>query len=59
MAVCARDEGELERAQAILSEKGAEIMVIPCDLTDRDQALDMMKQVTTRFGRVSTASFRD
>lgn len=52
LAICARDLEELERARAILAETGAEVMVIPCDLTDRDAVLGMVKQVTTRFGRV-------
>src|SRR5579872_5184049 len=52
LALCARDERELERAQAILSEAGAEVMVVPCDLTERQQVVNMVKQVTTRFGRI-------
>ncbi len=52
LALCARDFEELERARAILAETGAEVTVIPCDLTDRDAVLGMVKQVTTRFGRV-------
>lgn len=52
VAVCARDERELERARAILSETGAEILALPCDLIDRDQALRMVRQVTEQFGRV-------
>ena len=52
LVVCARDERELERAEAILSETGAEVMALRCDLTDRNQVLNMVKQVTTRFGRI-------
>lgn len=52
LAMCARDERELERAQAILSETGAEVMAMPCDLTDRSQVLHMVQQVTARFGRI-------
>lgn len=52
VAICARDERELERARAILSETGAEVMELPCDLTQRDQVLRMVRQITERFGRV-------
>ena len=31
LVVCARDERELERAEAILSETGAEVMALRCD----------------------------
>jgi len=52
VAVCARDERELERARAILSERGAQVLALQCDLTDRSQVLRMVKQVTERFGRI-------
>ena len=39
LVVCARDERELERAETILSETGAEVMALRCDLTDRNQVL--------------------
>jgi NADPH:quinone reductase-like Zn-dependent oxidoreductase len=34
LVVCARDERELKRAEAILSETGAEVMALQCDLTE-------------------------
>src|SRR5579863_969973 len=52
VAVCARDERELERARAILSEAGARVLALQCDLTERDQVLRMVRQVTEQFGRV-------
>src|SRR5688572_30001582 len=37
VAICARDELELERAREELSRRG-EVFAIPCDITDRAQA---------------------
>lgn len=52
LVICARDEQELRRAQTMLAEQGAEVMAIPCDLTDREQVRRMMEQATARFGTI-------
>lgn len=52
LALCARDEQELEQAQDLLSQAGAEVITIRCDLTDRDQVQRMVEQVTSRFGSI-------
>ncbi len=52
LVICARDERELERADAILSETGAEVMALRCDLTDRRQVPGMVQQVMTNFGHI-------
>src|SRR6266550_2451763 len=43
LAVCARHE---------LEQHGAEVMSIPCDISDRVQAENMVNQATERFGRI-------
>jgi NAD(P)-dependent dehydrogenase (short-subunit alcohol dehydrogenase family) len=52
IAVCARDAGELERARADLLERGAEVMAVPCDVTDRAQVKEMTDVLTEHFGRI-------
>src|SRR5690242_4419597 len=52
VAVCARDERELERARAILAETSEDVLALPCDLTDRYQVVRMVRQVTDQFGGV-------
>ncbi|MDQ4078561.1 MAG: SDR family oxidoreductase [Chloroflexota bacterium] len=52
LVICARDEAELERARADLEQEGAEVLAIPCDLSDRHQVARMVEEATRRFGRV-------
>src|ERR671939_516727 len=37
LAICARDAAELERARADLAARGADVLAVPCDLTERAQ----------------------
>lgn len=34
LAICARDTTELERARTELEQRGAEVLALPCDVTD-------------------------
>ena len=52
LAICARDEAELERAREELARAGAEVMAVPCDLRDEGQVGAMVEAVTARFGRI-------
>lgn len=52
LAICARDEPELRRARADLEARGAEVETLVCDVSQRDDAVRMVEQVTRRFGRV-------
>jgi len=52
LAICARDEADLERAAVELRERGAPVLAVPCDVTDRDQVQEMVGAVRTRFGRI-------
>jgi NAD(P)-dependent dehydrogenase (short-subunit alcohol dehydrogenase family) len=50
--LCARNEVELEQARVKLSELGAEVLVIPCDVSDKDQAQDIIERATALCGRI-------
>ncbi len=52
VAICARDNQELERARRDLSARGAEVFAFPCDVTDRAQVAELIEVVTRRFGRI-------
>ena len=52
IVLCARDAAELERARAELAERGAEVLAVPCDLTDRAQVEDMVRAARERFDRI-------
>jgi NAD(P)-dependent dehydrogenase (short-subunit alcohol dehydrogenase family) len=52
VAICARDERELERAREALEARGAEALAMRCDVTDRVQVDEFVEAVTRRFGRV-------
>ena len=52
IAICARDEAELERARADLEGRGAEVLAARCDVADRAQVERLVRQATERFGRV-------
>ena len=49
VAICARDEAELQRAQTDL---GGEVMTIPCDVTNKQSVALMIDRVNSRFGGV-------
>ncbi len=52
LSICARDPQELERARADLVGRGAEVMVFPCDVTDRAQVQEWVRLSEERFGDV-------
>ncbi|HVW87139.1 MAG TPA: SDR family NAD(P)-dependent oxidoreductase [Bryobacteraceae bacterium] len=52
IAICARDESELERAAADLSKRGAEVFTVRCDVTRRSDVEQMVEDVRQRFGRI-------
>src|SRR5437879_6974704 len=51
IAICARDEGELIRAQGELSRDG-EVLAVPCDISYADEVEQMVQIVRERFGRI-------
>ena len=52
LALCARDEEELEHARLDLEKFGVEVMVIRCDVRNRQEVKDMIAAVNTRFGNI-------
>ena len=52
VAICARDEEELERALADLETLDGEAIALECDVTDRVQVDAMVRTVRERFGGV-------
>lgn len=52
LALCARDEAELARAQAELQARGADVFVAPCDVTRRTAVDHFVRRVCERFGQV-------
>ena len=52
IAICARDAGELETARADLAGRGAEVVAVPCDVSDPAQVQDLVRQVTAQLGPV-------
>jgi short-subunit dehydrogenase len=53
LAICARDEAELERARADLVGEGADVLAIPCDVTDQEQVNQMVQAVRDRFSEIN------
>ena len=52
LVICARSQSDLETARRALAEQGAQVLAIPCDLRDREQARRLIEQATAHFGRV-------
>lgn len=52
IALLARDQAELESAEAELKETGAEVMVWPCDIRDQKQVEEALGRVVRNFGRI-------
>src|SRR4028119_807907 len=52
LAICARDAKELERARLELEQRGAKILALLCDVTDRDQVNRAVKQIIAHYGTI-------
>lgn len=52
LSLCARDPAELERARADLAAGGADVMVVPCDVTVRSQVEHWVQETMRRMGSV-------
>ncbi|MBV9958807.1 MAG: SDR family NAD(P)-dependent oxidoreductase [Acidobacteria bacterium] len=52
VAICARDAEELERARADLKARGASVLAVPCDVTQRVQVNELVESVRERFGGI-------
>jgi NAD(P)-dependent dehydrogenase (short-subunit alcohol dehydrogenase family) len=52
VAICARDGAELQRAFEDLTHRGGDIFAVPCDVSDRAQAEQLVQTVEQHFGRL-------
>ena len=52
IVICARDEEELERARASLSDLGIEVLALPCDVADEDGISGLVADVTEHLGAI-------
>jgi NAD(P)-dependent dehydrogenase (short-subunit alcohol dehydrogenase family) len=52
LAICARDQAELEEARADLERSGAEVLAVPCDVADPAQVATMVETVTRHYERI-------
>jgi short-subunit dehydrogenase len=52
VALCARDEDALTRAQDELGSQGVLTFAVPCDVTDRKQVDTLVRAVRARFRRI-------
>src|ERR671920_560328 len=52
LAICGRDPESLERARASLSRSGAEVIAVPCDVTDRDSVQELVEEVERTLGPI-------
>ncbi len=52
LAICARDSEELDRARADLKARGANVLAVPCDVTERAQVDELVQTVEQHLGKV-------
>jgi NAD(P)-dependent dehydrogenase (short-subunit alcohol dehydrogenase family) len=52
IAICARDEQELEQARIDLEEMGAEVFVVQCDITNKQDVNEMVTVINSHFGHI-------
>ncbi|MEW6737115.1 MAG: SDR family oxidoreductase [Acidobacteriota bacterium] len=52
VAICARDETELLRAQDDLVRQGGEVLTVVCDVTSKQDVYRMVAKVLTHFGHI-------
>jgi len=52
LAICARNVEQLERAREDLRQRGADVLAVPCDITEREQVDALVQRVSHHFGRI-------
>jgi NAD(P)-dependent dehydrogenase (short-subunit alcohol dehydrogenase family) len=52
IAICARDEAELERARLDLEKRGADVFAIKCDVTIDAEVRQMIERIHDHFGPI-------
>jgi len=52
VAICGRDADTLARARESLSQTGAAVLAVTCDVTDRNQVAELIRSVQAGFGHI-------
>lgn len=52
LALCARTSGDLQRAREELQADGTQVLTVTCDVGDREQVDNMIRQVTEHYGQI-------
>ena len=52
VAICGRDADTLARARESLSQSGAAVLALTCDVTDRNQVAELIRSVLAGFGHI-------
>jgi len=52
IVICARGESALEQARLALKAEGAQVLAVPCDVTDQAQVADLVQQANRYFGGI-------
>ncbi len=52
VAICARDEAELDRARRALDAQGKQVLSVRCDITREDDVRQMVQQVRQHYGGI-------
>jgi NAD(P)-dependent dehydrogenase (short-subunit alcohol dehydrogenase family) len=52
VAICGRDADTLARAREGLSQMGATVLAVTCDVTDRNQVAELIRSVQAGFGHI-------
>jgi len=52
VAICARDQAELDRAAAELQSRSARVITVVCDVADQEQVSRMIQRVDEEFGPI-------
>jgi NAD(P)-dependent dehydrogenase (short-subunit alcohol dehydrogenase family) len=56
VAICARHEDELERAREDLAARGAAVLALSCDVTDKDQVARAVTDTVSRSAASTCSS---
>ncbi|MBC7921043.1 MAG: SDR family oxidoreductase [Ferruginibacter sp.] len=52
LAICARDAAELARAERDLTQRGAEVFAVTCDVTVQSEVVEMVGRVGEHYGSI-------
>lgn len=52
VAICARDEAELQRAKTELEQRSGDVIALTCDVTQQAQVEQLIQHVKDRFGAI-------